>query len=73
MTYPNYLISVKVQYMYYTYVTCFLLWLTYRFARETKRAETSDPILGRRVSDIVFLQNQRLLTRTMQLKFQLDQ
>ena len=33
----------------------FLLYLTIRFAKSNRRAEIKDPILGRKVPDIVFL------------------
>ena len=43
----------------------FLLYMTYRFAKSEKNAKTNDPILGKKVPTIVFLQNQRLIKRIM--------
>ena len=72
-TAPNFLIPLSVANAQYASVVCFLLWLIFRFARVRKHAEGGDPILGRQVSDIVFLQNQRMLTSTMKHKLQTDQ
>ena len=46
-----------VAYCFSIYMNIFLLCLTSKFASENKNAETRDPILGRNVPNIVFLQN----------------
>ena len=53
-------------------MTCFLLYLIGRFAKENKNAEIRDPILGHMVPNFVFLQNQKLLKEALKDKLELD-
>ena len=53
----SYLTVSLVAYCFSIYMNFFLLCLTSKFACENKNAETRDPILGRNVPNIVFLQN----------------
>ena len=48
------------------------MYLILMFARENKNAEITDPILERRVPNIVFLQNQKLLKEALKEKLELD-
>ena len=43
-----------------------------RFAVENKNAEVKDPILGKNVPNLVFLQNQKLLKEALKDKLELD-
>ena len=54
------------------YMNLFLLYLVVSFAKENKTTETKDPILGRKVPNIVFLQNQRLLKELVKEKLEND-
>ena len=54
------------------YMNLFLLYLVVSFAKENKTTETKDPILGRKVPSIVFLQNQRLLKELVKEKLEND-
>ena len=51
----------------------FLLYLISRFAQENKKVEARDPILKKRVPNIVFLQNQKLLSEAMKDKLDDDE
>ena len=51
----SYNIFSTVTYLFEIYMNMFLLYLITRFASENKNAETRDPILGRKVPNIVFL------------------
>lgn len=54
--------SFKITYdLFNTYVTIFLLWLITKFARESVDAETKDGILDKKVPNLVFIMNHRLL------------
>ena len=44
-----------IQYTFATYMDIFLLYLICRFAQENKSIESKDPILKKRVPNIVFL------------------
>ena len=44
-----------LQYTYCTYLDIFLLYLITRFAKDNNSAETKDPILKKRVPNVVFL------------------
>ena len=58
---PHYSLKVafglveQLIYVYETYINCFLVYLISRFAVENKNAEVRDPILGKKVPNLVFL------------------
>ena len=47
------------------YVTIFMLWLITTFARESVNAETRDGILDKKVPNLVFIMNQRLMKQAV--------
>ena len=62
----------QIVYVYELYINCFLVYLIRRFAVENKNAEVRDPILGKEVPNLVFLQNQKLLKEALKDKLELD-
>ena len=64
LTFFEHLLGV-LQVTFATYMDIFLLYLVCRFAKENKNVEARDPILRKRVPNIVFLQNQKLLAEAM--------
>ena len=52
-----YFMNSIVEFTFYVYMNCFLMYLIVMFARENKNAESMDPILEKRVPNIVYLQN----------------
>ena len=55
------------------YVSSFFLFLIVKFAKEEKNAEAEDPILGKSVPNVVFLQNQKLLKEALKRYIELNQ
>ena len=52
-----YTIFLTISALVEMFFNVFLLYMTIRFARVNKNAEQQDPILGRKVPSLVFLQN----------------
>ena len=55
------LILQITQFIWDTYTTVFLIYVIYKFSAEGKSAKVHDNILGKEVSSLVFIKNQRLV------------
>ena len=63
----------SLDYTAFFYTNCFFLFMIGRLSRESRNSETFDPILGRKVPSIVFIQNQKLLQESLKRKLDLDE